>query len=377
MVFLGIDKKGENIMPFFGLISPNIDKLKSNGDTHSLINLYRQYDIDTEISQKVYLALKEIGESAIEPLYNSYINSVDTGVYRDRRELIFRIHIIRSFGFFTFQRVTDILLSLLRDTNTLIIHETEKALFSSTRDETSINLLVTALTDDNYQVRISIVRVLGVINKSNIISPLISAIKDKDPRVRQIAVETLGKVNVGDHSKIISSIIAASNDYSPEVRKSVIDTLQKMGPAFQVEFIDTFIAQLNDGDKLVQNAAVYALVQIGEPALEPIIKSFGVINTENWNQIFMVLEYAKKENLVKLLLNNLSSDNKRISSGSSIFIYKMGKRYKNIIEELLQIHKYSHGRLNIELTKILRELGEIVWEEGHTFDSNVEITWHQ
>jgi len=97
------------------------------------------------------------------------------------------------------------------------------------------------------------------------IEPLIAALKGENEDVRQSAVQTL--VKIGEPA--IEPLIAALKDYS--VRRGAAGVLIMMGEPALERAAEQLIVEFEGENDDARGAAFEALVEIGEPAVEPLI----------------------------------------------------------------------------------------------------------
>lgn len=97
------------------------------------------------------------------------------------------------------------------------------------------------------------------------IDPLIAALKEENEVVRQGAVEAL--VKIGEPA--IEPLIAALKEYF--IREGAARVLGMMGEPALERAVERLIVEFEGEDDDVRGAAFEALVEIGEPAVEPLI----------------------------------------------------------------------------------------------------------
>ena len=101
------------------------------------------------------------------------------------------------------------------------------------------------------------------------VPPLLEVLRNDDPDVRVVAIETLGKFGakaVPAHS----NLIAALNDPVPKVRMSAAQCLAEIEPE-DAAVSAALVASIKDPDDDVSRAACESLVRIGKPALPPVL----------------------------------------------------------------------------------------------------------
>ncbi len=124
------------------------------------------------------------------------------------------------------------------------------------------------LKSPNDAIRLKAVTALGIYyaHDSAIVEPLIAALRDPDPKVREAAAGVLGYIK---DSRAVEPLIAALGDKDYFVRGTAADALARFNDPRVVE---PFIAALKDPDSKVREGAATALGNIEDSrAVEPLI----------------------------------------------------------------------------------------------------------
>jgi HEAT repeat protein len=137
-------------------------------------------------------------------------------------------------------------------------------------DERAVSPLVTALADKEWDVRRGAAQALGRIGDVRAVLPLIAALEDEDWGVRQNAAHALGRI--GD-TRSVEFLVNVLEDEDWAVCRSAAHALALLGDKRAVPVL---ITSLKEDDSHVRVAAARALCQIGTPeALEAV---------EQWEQ---------------------------------------------------------------------------------------------
>ena len=165
-------------------------------------------------------------------------------------------------------------------------------------DERAVQPLITALSDKDQKVRVSVVEALGKIGEP-VVQSLITALSDKDQKVRVSVVEALGKIG----EPVVQPLITALSDDEIWIRSNAAKALGGIGDGRAVELL---VKVLSDEVHWVRSNAAEALGKIGDGrAVEPLVK---VLSDEvHWVRINAVKALGKigdgraVEPLVKVL----------------------------------------------------------------------------
>jgi HEAT repeat protein len=134
-------------------------------------------------------------------------------------------------------------------------------------DDEAFELLIQTFNDENPQVRLLAAKTMGEMGKPAV-DPLIQALKVDDGNTRKYAVYALK--NMGE-SGVVEHLIPALKDPDWGVRKF---SAKALGDRQDKEAVEPLIETLNDDDWGVRVAATKALGDIGDGrAIDPIKKA--------------------------------------------------------------------------------------------------------
>ncbi|MBM3242164.1 HEAT repeat domain-containing protein [Candidatus Poribacteria bacterium] len=145
---------------------------------------------------------------------------------------------------------------------------TEAAFKLADIGEPAVPLLIEALSDENWQVRLNAAVALGQIGDSAAVPALIAALNDEAWEVRANATVALGKMG----QTVVPALIAALKDQDAPVRRNAARALGDIGDPTAVPAL---IEILNDEDGEVRGSAAVALGEMGPvavPALAAALK---------------------------------------------------------------------------------------------------------
>ncbi len=130
------------------------------------------------------------------------------------------------------------------------------------KDPRVIGLLITALGDENWEVRQAVVNALGRTKDPRAVPPLIAALKDSNSRVRFAAAWHLGKFK---DPKAVEPLITCLNDEDLSVARNAAESLGKIGDPRAAKPLGLVLGRLRK--------AAWALAQLGEPGKKELGKA--------------------------------------------------------------------------------------------------------
>jgi len=228
------------------------------------------------------------GVQAVEPLADALIRDEDSYVRRKAAEALGKSGNINA--------VWPLIQALLDDEDWLVRWVAAEAM-GSIGHSSAVKSLITALKDDEWPVRWMAAKALGKIGDKSAVGPLIEALKDNWPTMWAVA-ETLGQL---EDDRAVEPLVAAlwDSDSDKYLRQAAVEALARIGAAIQGPLIEVLregdeearqraiaalgqmegprdltplIEALSSGPSYeVWQGAMDALVQIGEPAVEPLI----------------------------------------------------------------------------------------------------------
>jgi len=190
----------------------------------------------------------------------------------------------------------------LKDEDKLVRKETAKALqrLSESRSERAFESLISALYNEDDEVRRLAAGSLNLFDCEKAIPPLVSALKSRDATVRRFAADTLGQIRSKEALQPLIDVLVFDNDgfvkeeaakalgkiKSSQAIEPLIDALmdqknkgrsgaaEALGRIKAENAVDHLIAALTDKDDFTRLAAAKALGRIKpKKAVEPLINS--------------------------------------------------------------------------------------------------------
>ena len=223
----------------------------------------------------------------------------------------------------------------------------------------AVEPLIAALKDKNDSVRSAAATALGKIKDPRAVEPLIDALKDKNDSIRSAAATALGIIKDSRAVEpLIASLAIKGEDYSgvSPLSAATIALIEIGGPA-----VEPLIDALKNKNPSVRSAAAIALGKIGMPKVEPLVAALKDKNPS--------VRSAAATALVEIgAVNSLIAAIKNTPS------LKENPNIKNVImstfNSLLQ-----HGKADTEniIISILNEYGTVSMAENLLNCNNTQL----
>jgi HEAT repeat protein len=140
--------------------------------------------------------------------------------------------------------------------------QAESVMLEEEKVKDEIDIQIDLLKDSDWVVRREAAITLGEMGDERCVEPLCKALYDGDWQVREVAVDALGQIG----SPAVEMLTKMVRDW--DVRKYVIMALGKIRDE---RVLDPLMLQLRSDE--FKDDATNALVELGEPALERLIKA--------------------------------------------------------------------------------------------------------
>jgi HEAT repeat protein len=140
--------------------------------------------------------------------------------------------------------------------------QAEPVMLEEEKVKDEIDIQVDLLKDPDWVVRREAAITLGEMGDERCVEPLCNALRDGDWQVREVAIDALGQIG----SPAVEKLIKLLRDW--DVRKYAIIALGKIRDE---RVLDPLMLQLRNDE--FKDDATNALVDLGEPALERLIKA--------------------------------------------------------------------------------------------------------
>ena len=246
------------------------------------------------------------------------------------------------------QPAVEPLLSALENENKDVRSSAVRAL-GQIGDARAFQPLIKTLEDEDKDVRSSAAVALGQIGDTRAFQPLIDALKDGNENVRSSAVRALGRMG---NPQAVSAIIDALKDEHRYVRSSAAAALGRMG---NPQAVQPLIDALEDEDALVCSYAVNALSQIGNAqAVKALIKALESEDRNVSSSVVRALGQMGNPQAVQLIINALKDENKNVRASAARALGQIGdaRAFQPLIKTLEDEDKDVRSSVALALGQI-------------------------
>lgn len=244
-----------DLKKILGLRKPDIKKMEREGDIKGLTRLLK-FEQEESVRREAAFAIgkitgpnsAEVQNGIIEESVIEFIDSLKSDDVKEQRhaarELVdigspavkyllksledenwkIRLYASEILGNIRDKEAVHGLILRLGDENSGVRSKSMLALVEI--GESSIDPLINALSNDNWQIRRHAAESLGVIGNKNAVKPLIESLNDKNSEVQKTVAESLG--SIGDKRAVIPLENILNND-NLEVQDAVSKALDKLG----------------------------------------------------------------------------------------------------------------------------------------------------
>lgn len=209
-------------------------------------------------------------------------------------------------------QIFDFIDNALKDEDKLVRKETAKALqsLSENRSERAFESLISALDNEDDEVRRLAAGSLNLFDCEKAIPSLVSALKSRDATVRRFAADTLGQIKSKKALQPLIAILVFDNDGS--VKEEAAKALGKIKSS---QAIEPLIDALMDPNNKGRSGAAEALGQIkAENAVDHLIAA--LTDTDDFTRLAAAkaLGRIKPEKAVEPLINSLYDCNRFVKA---------------------------------------------------------------
>lgn len=314
---------------------------------------------DSDTREKAKTALLELGDEAIASLILALEDNIST----------IRMRVAEMLGELKADSAVKPLTNALRDEDASVRFSVAEAL-GKIGNQDAIASLMKALSDPNSQVCKSAMGALEAMNV-DVLGPLLESLSDESPSVRVFSVETLGKTGKNEAVSPLIELLAREDD--SRVRQQALESLGKLGAQ---DAFDMLLVSLLDEDEDVRVAAAKTLRKIDlAKALNSL--SAGLQSEDSTQQIQSVKALsALGGDGFELLLSALKNADIEVKCEA---ILSLGQfKSERVLDELIPLLSDKNDKVlksamaalnNFEIAAVLEYLEEKLDEEDEEVDT--------
>jgi HEAT repeat protein len=161
-----------------------------------------------------------------------------------------RLHAMRILQAFRNERVTEALVMMMRDTVAEVSNTAMQ--FTESLGTKGIDLLIPLLGATDVTVRENAVRLLGKLQDTRVVEPLLRALRDSDAQVRQLATDAL--LNLG--APVVEFLAKAAESPDAKTRWKAVDAMQRLQDE---QMIEALVGVLADSEADIREIAAHTL----------------------------------------------------------------------------------------------------------------------
>ncbi|MDO5835382.1 MAG: HEAT repeat domain-containing protein [Methanobacterium sp.] len=284
----------------------------------------------SERNKNVYKLVK-IGEPAFEPILAASNNS----------NAVIRRKVCDVLGLMGNARAVKPLIKLLKDPNSYVRRRAANALIQVNNKE-AVEPLCAALNDSEYKVRLRALEALGNIGDPRAILPLSQSLKDPESSVRDKSEVAIRKISQTPSYETTAYLSIATKEFNNCV---------EIGEPAIIPLINSF-----NSDIQTRNGAVKAIVEIGEPAVEPLINALNNPNPVIIKKVCDALGLIGDPKAVIPLTERLKNDDSSVRRKAAKALILVGdeRAVKPLCKSLLD----SDTRVCMLAAEALGEIGD-------------------
>ena len=300
-------------------------------------------DEDQDVRQNAVKALGVLGnERAIEPLI-AVLRDKDDKVRTEASQMLGRLG----------NAAVEPLIDILRDEDQEVRRKAVVAL-GIIGDERAIEPLLAAFNDEYAQIRITApysFRNMG----DAAVKPLLTALQSEEDHICQSAADALGWLG---NSCAVEPLIALLRDKDEaSIPYSAVDALGRLGDERAVKPLIDILGNTNE---FVRGRASYALVLLGNPAVESLIVALQHENKHVRSYAAGVLGQLDDERAVEPLIDILHDEDQEVRLEAIAALGTLGD--KRAIEPLIASFQDSEWEIGSKASYTLSQLGDATIE---------------
>jgi len=194
-------------------------------------------------------------------------------------------------------------------------------ILSNTGGQAAKKLILSALNDESWRVRLSAVKNLGKMRDPECVEPLIERLSENEYQIRMLVLDALGEI--GD-KRAVRPMLALLKDDDLLIRQKATEYIIQIGDS---EIVPDVIAMMRDEDVNVRRCSVEILNNLKDPRTS--MELFNALKDSDWwvRQIATdALADLTGENIVKGFIDMLEASDENIRRCAVEFFNKVSEK---------------------------------------------------
>jgi len=259
----------------------------------------------TTPAKEAAVALGRIGKPSAEPLSKAFRKEGAT----------IRKKIVQVLGKIQDQYVSKTLIGALNDEDILVQCAAIEAL-GERKDALAVEPLSALLRHKKSKIQqaaqVALSKIVKNMKDSQAVEPLLNILQSKDHFTRSLAIGALADTK---DTRAVEPLIGILKDQDANGRA---EAAKALGNIRDSRAILPLIDALSDNDSLISDNAAKALVEIGSPAVEPLILAFQDRDVNRRAKIVNILGKIKDNRAVMLLIDAIIDKSRIVRSQAAI-----------------------------------------------------------
>ncbi len=212
--------------------------------------------------------------SMLSERYPERIVKTISSLYGSAHHILKR-NLIRLIGKIKREELLQFLLLAIKDGYASIRKEAFIAIGELGYGASILDNLITALTDEDPDVRLNVINILGKIREPAARESLLLMLNDDNLWIRVAAIRALGEIGGQDVVEKIRDMLGRGSGIE------IIASLESLGQIGDKGSVGAILPFLSNPDPEIVKAALKAILRIGMPNIFPILEA--LIRHENWS----------------------------------------------------------------------------------------------
>jgi HEAT repeat protein len=235
-------------------------------------------------------------------------------------------------------------------------------------DETALEPLIVALSDENAELRQCAAMALGELGSARAVPALVRALRDHDRAVQWFAATSLAKLGE-------PAVKFLLRELSSEDREAVVGSALALGRMREARAVDPLIGLLSSTDLYVRQQAIEALVAIGKPSVGPLVRVLGSSDAAAKKSAIVALGRLADSDAAAALVRLLGESDLAVRHYAVVALRDMGPAAYDYLEEALASGNPAAQKAACEILGYIREPRAVKPVAALLDDKDESVRW--